>query len=188
MNVYDFDNTIYRGESGKDLFIYYLKKDPRLLAALPWGLGCIIRYETGKLSIEQIYEKYAGVIENYTRSIADVDADVQDFWNKNSNKIKSFYLRQRRDDDIIISACLDVVLAEICKRLNIKNYIGSQTDLESRKLLKFCYRETKVELFKEKYPDAVIDNFYTDSYNDKPMIELAKNAYLVRGNRIIKIK
>ena len=83
---------------------------------------------------------------------------------------------------------MDVVLEEICKRIGIKNYVGSEVDLENRKLLNFCYRENKVKVFKEKFPDAVIDNFYTDSYNDKPMIDLARNAYLVKGDKIIKIK
>ena len=80
------------------------------------------------------------------------------------------------------------MLEEICRRLNIKNYVGSEVDLERRKLINFCYRENKVKIFKEKFPDAVIDNFYTDSLNDQPMIDLAQNAFLVKGNKITKIK
>ena len=29
MRVFDFDNTIYDGESGMDLFLYFFKKDPK---------------------------------------------------------------------------------------------------------------------------------------------------------------
>lgn len=188
MNVYDFDNTIYRGESGVDLFLGYLKKDPKLLKMFPMAVKCIYKYKTGKMSLDEVMDKYAGVVENFAQSIEDIESDVVDFWDKNSNKIKSFYLKQRQDDDIIISACLDVVLEEICRRLNIKNFVGSKTDLESRKLVDFCFRENKVKVFKEKFPDAEIDNFYTDSLNDQPMIDLARNAYLVKGDRLIKIK
>lgn len=188
MNVYDFDNTIYRGESGVDLFLGYLKKDPRLLRMFPMAVKCIYKYKTGKMSLDEVMDKYAGVVENFAQTIEDIESDVIDFWDKNSNKIKSFYLKQRQDDDIIISACLDVVLEEICRRLNIKNFVGSKTDLESRKLVDFCFRENKVKVFKEKFPDAEIDNFYTDSLNDQPMIDLARNAYLVKGDRLIKIK
>ena len=35
MNVFDFDNTIYDGESAIDFFLYYLKKDPKLIRYLP---------------------------------------------------------------------------------------------------------------------------------------------------------
>ncbi len=188
MNVYDFDNTIYRGESGVDLFLGYLKRDPKLLLKLPWAISCIVKYKTGKISLDDAMEKYAGEVEAYAKTIPDLEKDVTDFWDKNSCKIKSFYLKQRQDDDIIISACLDLVLEEICRRLNIKNYVGSKTDLENRRLVQFCYRENKVKIFKEKFPDAVIDNFYTDSLNDQPMIDLAKNAYLVKGDKLIKIK
>ena len=34
VNVYDFDNTIYDGESGFDIFMFYLKKDPKEIAKL----------------------------------------------------------------------------------------------------------------------------------------------------------
>lgn len=188
MNVYDFDNTIYKGESGVDLFLHFLRRDPKLIAALPWAISCITRYKATKMTLDEAIDKYAGVIEGYAAKIDDIEGNVTEFWDKNIKKIKPFYYEQRRDDDIIISACVDVVLEEICKRIGIKNYVGSAVDLEKRKLLNFCYRENKVKVFKEKFPDAVIDNFYTDSYNDQPMIDLAKNAYLVKGDKIVKIK
>lgn len=187
MNVYDFDNTIYRGETGVDLFKFYLKKDPKLLTMLPTALKCITKYKATKMSIDDAVDNYAGFIEDYSQGIEDLEGDIEKFWDKNSSKIKSFYLKQRKDDDVILSACIDVVLEEICRRLNIKNYIATQTD-ESRKLVSFCYRENKVKAFKERYPDAEIENFYTDSMNDKPMIDLARNAFLVKGDRIVKIK
>ena len=188
MNVYDFDNTIYRGESGIDLFLYFLKRDPKLMAALPWAVSGITKYKATKMTLDDAVENYAGTIEQYAATIDDIEGNVQKFWDLNSRKIKSFYLKQRRDDDIIISACVDVVLEEICRRMNIKNFVGSEVDLEKRKLISFCYRENKVKAFKEKYPNAEIDNFYTDSLNDQPMIDLAKNAFLVKGDKLIKIK
>ena len=81
------------------------------------------------MSLEQALENYSGVGEDYCRGIENIDSDVTEFWDNNSRKIKSFYLRQRRDDDVILSACIDVVLEEICKRLNIKNYIASTPTL-----------------------------------------------------------
>ncbi len=188
MNVYDFDNTIYNGESGVDLFLFYLKKDPKLITLFPTAVKAIARYKSTKMSIDDALENYAGVVEEYAKTIDDIHADVSKFWDKNSSKIKSFYFKQRKDDDVILSACIDVVLEEICRRLNIKNYIGSETDLVNYKLVNFCYRENKVKAFKKRFPDAVIENFYTDSYNDQPMIDLAQNAYLVKGDKLIKIK
>ena len=45
MNVYDFDNTIYRGESAVDLFWYYLKQDKSLLRYVPEVAAALVRYK-----------------------------------------------------------------------------------------------------------------------------------------------
>ena len=100
MNVYDFDNTIYRGESGIDLFLYFLKRDPKLMAALPWAVSCITKYKATKMTLDDAVENYAGTIEQYAATIDDIEGNVQKFWDLNSRKIKSFYLKQRRDDYI----------------------------------------------------------------------------------------
>lgn len=188
MNVYDFDNTIYRGESGVDLFFFYLKKDPKLLMKIPWGLKLIIKYKTGKMTLQQVLDTYSDLIVAYGSQLEHFDEDMIKFWDKHEHKIKPFYLEQRKEDDIILTACPDIVIGEICKRLNIKNYIATETEEGTRRLIRFCFRENKVKAFKEKHPDAVINNFYTDSHNDKFMMEHARNVFFVKGNKIKKIK
>lgn len=188
MNVYDFDNTIYDGESVLDLFIFYLKKKPELLKEAPWIAKAAFKYKSGKMTLDEALEKYQDRVEKLSETIEDIESNVGIFWDKHCTKIKSFYFKQRKEDDVIVSACLDILIAEVCKRLGIKNYIASETDIVNHKLVSFCFRENKVKAFKAKYPDAVIENFYTDSLNDKPMIDLAQNAYLVKGSKITKIK
>ncbi len=188
MNVYDFDNTIYDGESVLDLFKFYIKKDPALLKEVPWVTKAAIRYKSGKMTLDEALDTYKDRVEELSKTIENIEKNVCEFWDKNCVKIKPFYLKQRKEDDVIVSACLDIMMVEVCKRLGVNNYIASETDLENHKLVSFCFRENKVKAFKAKYPDAVIENFYTDSLNDQPLIDLAKNAYLVKGNRITKIK
>lgn len=189
MTVYDFDNTIYDGESGVDLFIYFLKRDPGLIAKIPMGIKLIRDYEIAKLSFDDIINKYSPEIEEYGQTkIGDLEPIVDDFWNTHAYKIKSFYIKQRQEDDIIISACLDFVLAEICRRLGVKNYIASEVEYETRKLIRFCYQDNKVKMFRERYPDAEIDNLYTDSFNDKPLMDISKNVFFVKGSTIKQIK
>jgi phosphoserine phosphatase len=45
-----------------------------------------------------------------------------------------------------------------------------------------------VPAFKERYPDEAIKNFYTDSINDKPLMDLAENVFMVKGDKIKRIK
>lgn len=188
MNVYDFDNTIYSGESAIDFFVYFLKRDPKLLAYLPKVMKAIARYKAQKISIDEALSEYGTLVEDYCRSIENLDEHIRCFWDKNIGKIKPFYFRLRKEDDVILSAGFDIVLAEMGRRMNIKNIVATETDRENFKIVNFCFRENKVKAFKAHYPDVVIENFYTDSLNDKPIIDLAENAYLVKGNKITKIK
>lgn len=55
MNVYDFDNTIYRGESAVDLFWYYLKQDKSLLRYVPEVAAALVRYKRGKSPLRRPY-------------------------------------------------------------------------------------------------------------------------------------
>ena len=116
------------------------------------------------------------------------DEDVIKFWNKNEKKIKPWYNEVRQDDDIIVSGSTDFLLDEIMKRMGIKNYVGSSIDKKTGKFKRLCFLENKVKIFNELYPNAHIDNFYTDSMNDKAMMDIADHVYLVNGNKIEQIK
>ena len=59
---------------------------------------------------------------------------------------------------------------------------------ETGKFIRLCFLENKVKAFREIYPDRHIENFYTDSMNDKAMMDIADNVYLVKKNKITKIK
>ena len=90
--------------------------------------------------------------------------------------------------DVIVSACPEIILEEICKRIGVKNYIGSVVDMENGIIERVCYKENKIAAFKSIYGDMPIDSFYTDSMSDKPMMDLANNAYLVSGDHIELVK
>ena len=48
--------------------------------------------------------------------------------------------------------------------------------------------ENKVKMFRDVYGDVEIDEFYTDSMSDKPMMDISKTVFLVDGEKLIKIK
>ena len=188
MNVYDFDNTIYRGESSLDLFFYYLKKNPSLVWYSPKAIIGIVKYKLGKVQIDGLLNNYAVMAEDFLRGITTLDADMEDFWDKHMHKVKPFYVAQQQADDLIISASPDFFLEVLFKRIGIKNFIGTTIDMEKGKVKFVCFRENKVPAFQNKYPNTVIENFYTDSMNDKPLMDLSKNVFMVKGNRIKQIK
>ena len=72
------------------------------------------------------------------------------------------------------------------KRMGIdeSRMIGTEVDLSTGEIGRVNYRENKAKAFKEIFPDAEIDDFYTDSISDAPLMEMAKRVFMVKGDRI----
>ena len=189
MNVYDFDDTIYDGESVLDFFFYYLKKTPYLVKFIPRVFYALYKYKRGRITVEQALEKYAPFVEDYFRSIPDFEADVTDFWDKHMHKIRPFYKELQRPDDVIVTASLESSMGEICRRLGVKHCVGSRIDPETGKVERLCMRSRKVPAFQAAFPDAHIENFYTDSpKNDAALAALADHVFVVKGSKITQIR
>ncbi len=184
MNVYDFDNTIYDGESVFDFYLYSVRRQPGLIRYFFVVLGTLIRYKLCCITAEE-FEKIAKKhAKSYLLRVRDLDGLIKKFWDKNQHKIKPFYKVAMREDDVIISASVNVLLEELFSRMGIKHYITSKVDKTSGEVLEICYRKNKVSLFHRDFPDGQIDHFYTDSKNDAAMMQLAKKTYLVKGEKI----
>ena len=188
MNIYDFDNTIYDGESLFDFYLFCLKKDIKFLKYLKAAVVNLIKYKLCIITIDKLLKLCSKYVYDFLTDIGNIEGAVKEFWDKNEHKIKSWYFDTKQDDDIIISANFNIFLEEILNRIGIKNYISSEVDPINKEVTQLCFRSNKVSLYRKKYKDAVIDNFYTDSKNDMPMINISKNAYLVKDNKLKKIK
>ena len=188
MNVYDFDNTIYKGESVIDFYLFLLKKDFSLIRLMPKVISVLIRYKRCLISGDELLEIAEAYAMEVLEAIPDIDAYVKEFWDKNQHKIKDFYKKQQREDDVILSASCEFLLKDICGRLGIKNVLATEIDMEKVKIKRICFSSAKPEIFKEKFAGCEIENFYTDSMNDEPMFEYAKNVYMVKHDKITKVK
>lgn len=189
MNVYDFDNTIYDGESCFDLFLYFLKKKPSLVLLLPKVVFAFAKYKRGKVTVEDFLNGYAPKVSEMFRNIPDIEGTMKDFWDKNMKKIKPFYREMQKEDDLIITASPSFSVKEVCRRLGIKNYLATTVDEKTGEILHFNLREMKIKAFFEQYPDCVIEEFYTDSpENDQPLIDIANKAFVVKKDKITRVK
>lgn len=187
MNVFDFDNTIYKGESAFDFFIFCIKRKPQLAKVLFPVIKDIVKYKLCLMGMEEFSERGRYYTETFFKLFDDIPALVSDFWDIHEHKIRPFYEKVRKDDDVIITANVDILVEEIFRRMGIKNYITSRFDLSEGKLTEVCFSKEKVKLFKQRYGDE-IDVFYTDSHNDAPLMELAEKVYIVRGKKINRLR
>lgn len=189
MRVFDFDNTIYDGESGFDIFRYFFLKDPkRVMKYAPKFLEGFLRYKRRKITIDDVMNEYSYMLREYIVLIEDIEAEFESFWDIHQKKIKNFYLEIQDENDIIVSACPVCLLKIICGRLGIENYIGSDIDQFTGKINRICYKDKKVDFFREVYGDIQIDELYTDSWSDKPLMDISQNVYMVSGDKIKQIK
>ncbi len=189
MNVYDFDDTIYDGESALDFFFYYLKRRHSMARYIPKVLFAMLRYKLGLISTDKMTEEYEPILTEIFSLCDDVNLEVSRFWDEHIHKIKSFYEKIRKDDDIILTASPDVTMEELVRRLGVKNLVCSKIDLKAGKLTRLCMRENKIKCLYDDFGDVEIDDFYTDSMaNDKYIAAKAKHVFVVKGDKITKIR
>ena len=91
MNVYDFDNTIYDGESALDFFFDYVKVNPALVKMIPKVLRALALYAGGRVTIEDAMKKYAPYVKKYYCEYDKWEEFTERFWDKRMDKIKPFY-------------------------------------------------------------------------------------------------
>lgn len=184
INVYDFDKTIYDGDSTIDFYLYCLNRNKTLIFMLPTQLYGMLLYILKVKEKEYFKEKFFSFIKKI-----NVEEYVVDFWKKNNKKIKNWYLENKQTTDVIISASPEFLLKGLEKELKIGRIIASVVDPKTGKFTsKNCYGKEKVKRFKTEYKNTKIKDFYSDSLSDLPMMELAKNGYIVKGNTIVNYK
>ena len=127
MNVYDFDKTIYGGDSTADFYLFSLKRHKKILLLAPSLLGAFLKFYLFRKGSKTDFKQ---VMYRFLRN-CDIDRDVKDFWAKNRAKIKQYYLKQQKYDDVIISASPEFLLEPICEILGIHYLMASRVDKNS---------------------------------------------------------
>ncbi len=183
--LYDFDGTIYDGDSSVDFFKYCSKKDKRIKKMYLKILINFIKYKAKYISITEFKEYIFSFLKYFDNS----EELVKDFWDEHDYKIKSFYLDKDHSNDIIVSASPYFLLKPICDKLKVKDLIASNVDIKNGHFNGLNNsKEEKVKRFKEKYPKDIIEEMYSDSMNDKPLLDLANKAFIVKKNKIYDYK
>jgi putative flippase GtrA len=181
MNVYDFDHTIYNGDSSVDFYLFVLCRKPYLIVLLPFLLLGTILYLFGIYSKELMKETFFIFVR-----FIPVKETVLCFWDKKRKKIKSWYMQQKQDSDVIISASPEFLLEPLVRGYLGVNLIASRVDQNTGKYIgKNCFGEEKVTRLHEAYPGCIIDNFYSDSLSDAPLAQKAGQSFIVKGQKII---
>ena len=183
INIYDFDGTIYDGDSSKDFIKFLISKDKTLLLHLPKIFFYFIKYRLRFISKETMKECFFEVLTKFN----NIDKEIEEFWNKNDYKIKDIFRNNSHKNDIIASASPYFLLEPIKKKYKVKDLFASPIDKKTGKYNGVnCHGEEKVRVLKEKYPDIIFESMYSDDVkSDRPLLEISNNSYVVIKNEII---
>ncbi len=179
MNVYDWDKTIFDGDSTFGMIMYAYSHRPKTLLSIPrtavFGLLYGLRI-VPKLTFKQhMYHMFV--------FIDDMEAFVDEYTGSHLDRVKQWYRDQQKDDDLVISASPEFLIGSFCRKIGISHYMASVVDIHTGKYTGInCHGKEKVRRFYEMYPEGHIDQFYSDSRSDSPLAEISEKAYLVKGS------
>ncbi len=179
LEVYDFDKTIYNGDSTVDFFIYCFKQKKITI----WRVAILMPYTILFLLKIKSQKEYKEIFFSFLNDIDDISQIVNSFWETNKHKLGSWYLEKSKHSHIIISASPRFLLEKICEEMKVKDLLATEMDSKTGKINgENCYGEEKVKRFQSVYKNVKILEFYSDSYSDQPMADLAeKNTMIVNG-------
>lgn len=182
MNVYDFDGTIYDGDSSVDFTLFCLRRRPACLLCAPRMAAAVALRALGRAGRTRMKE---GLFSYLRRARVD-DALLGEFWDAHMGRVKGLYLARRRPDDLVISASPEFLLAPCCARLGIRPPIASRVDPATGRFDgPNCRGAEKVRRLLEAEPGARVDEFFSDSAADAPLAAMARAAWAVRGDEVV---
>ena len=183
MNIYDFDDTIFRGDSSVNFIKYSLIRHPLLVI---WSF-----IKAGVEGIKYLFKKSDfGLVKSelfsFVKFIKNLEEYMEKFVLRNQKNIKNFYLEQKREDDVVISASFEFIVRPFCEKLGIKYIIATKYDTKKGCIIgKNCKGKEKIVRFNEIFTKPKVNEAYSDSLSDIPMFKIAKKAYLVKDDELI---
>lgn len=183
LEIYDFDGTIYDGDSTIDFIKYLTKRKKSILSHYPKMGIYFIKYKLKLITKETMKECFFEIFNKFE----NIDNELELFWKTHEKNIKDFYKNKKtHKNDIIASASPYFLLEPIAKKYKIKKLFASPVDKKTGKYNGInCHNVEKVRLINKEYPDCIIETMYSDDINaDKPLLDLAKKSYVIKKNNI----
>ena len=202
--VYDFDKTIYGGETGTDFLIFYMKKKP--LKVFLFGISFvkdILLFLFKKIKLKELKGSYFKFLSD--ESTDEVEKLANEFWEKRASNVYGWVpneiIENKKETDyvIVISASPLFLIDSFVKKLGFTHAFGTIMETEVRNGKKYylpkvvgenCKNVEKVKVInrwaeKEGIKYKII-KFYSDSIMDKPLFDIAEKKYWIKKGKKIE--
>lgn len=199
--VYDFDKTVYGGETGTDFFIFYLKKNfIKSMIFFIFYIKDLFLYIIKRINLTELKSRFYKFLEHET--LESVEKLVEEYWRLNDKKIYSWFYdeikrnKQEADKIILISATPLFLIEKLALKLGFTNVFGTilakkvidgKEYYDTKIIGENCKNDIKVKVLNEWAKSISLDyemiKFYSDSVADKPLFDLAKNKYWINNGK-----
>ena len=188
IDVYDFDGTIYDGDSTVDFTRFCLRRHPSLLLALPRFAWVCLRLAAGRAGLREM----KSVLFSEMARRFSLEDEARQFWQqpKTRAKLGAWFETTPRDVPIVIaSASPEFELRHAAKLLGVDTLIGTRANAETGELIgKNCKGAEKIRRIGEAIGPFTVRAMYTDSVkSDGPLLDMAQEKYLVRHGKVQKL-
>lgn len=194
--IYDFDGTLYAGDSFIDFFLFLIKCDPLILFIYFFLPFHILLWKTGLYSDKKLKEKFLKPISRFDNE--KIEGIVNDFWKLHRSKLFSWVgseLKQdkeKADSLFCISASPSFLLEPVALSLGFNHLIASDFSKDQGKrnimISKNCKGKEKVHRLdawsKKNKVNLRILKMVSDSMVDLPLFELAEKCYIVKDKKM----
>lgn len=184
-DLYDFDGTVFNGESGSEFMRFCYKRHPKLVRYIPHQLKAAFkRFVLHKGSFDGFKEE----LYCFLKGIDDVDAEAQLFWEKNIVKMNPWFKPREHDVPVVICSASPLFqIKPVCDMLGVDLVIATDMNPKTGKINTVnCKGENKLEYIQKYAPDYTFRDVYTDSIkNDMSILNLAtREKYIVENGSI----
>ncbi len=185
VDIYDFDGTLYPGDSATAYWLYCLRRQPKILKHLPRQIGGVLRFFCKKCTLSEMKETFFC----FVRSI-NAERLAEEFWAKHRKKIFPWFQPQKNDAvTVVCSASPEFEILPVLRAMGVQYVIATQIDPKTGRLLgENCKGAQKVERLRAALGDCEYRRAYSDNIRtDAPMLSLAKERYQIKKGNIIPI-
>lgn len=189
IDVYDFDGTLYHGDSTVDFVRHCLLRHPALLLSLPALLGAGVGALTGRTSLTEAKSALFGEMAKRF----DLEAEAARFWARPDirEKLYPWFQSARRDLPVVVaSASPEFELKHAAALLGDVTLVGTRCAPDGRLVGRNCKGEEKLRRIREAVGEFSVRAMYTDDAKaDAPLLAAAEERYIVsKDGRVTRME
>lgn len=186
-DLYDFDKTVFNGESGSEFWLFCLKRHPSIIRFLPkQAVGLFGYYVFRKISKKHSKELFY----SYLKAI-DAEKEAELFWQENAVKMNEWFRPREHDVKTVVCSASPVFqIKPICDKLGVDLLVATRMNPSTGLIKgKNCKNTEKVRRLEEEAADYEFRDVYTDNLiSDGPILELAmRNKFHIQNGKRSRI-